>query len=140
MTHLFFANDVLLFYKPRKEAILNLRYVLMGFQAISDLSINFAKSEKAQLGNLVDRENLANAMGCALVELPILNIWDYHWVLTTSKVTWEPIMNRFEQRLAGWKRNLLSKGERLTLINSTLCNILKYYLSLITIPVGIARK
>jgi hypothetical protein len=45
-----------------------------------------------------------------------------------------------ERRLAGWKRIYLSKGARLTLINSTLSNILTYYLSLFPILMRVANR
>jgi hypothetical protein len=45
-----------------------------------------------------------------------------------------------ERQLARWKRMYLSKGGRLTLLKSTLFNILMYYLSLFPIPVGVANR
>ena len=49
-------------------------------------------------------------------------------------------MEKIERRLAGWKRPLLSKGERVTLIKSTLANIPMYYMSLFKIPVKVANR
>lgn len=54
--------------------------------------------------------------------------------------TWEPVVNRFEQRLSGWKRGLLSKGGRLTLIKNTLRNLPINYVSLQATPVSVAKK
>jgi hypothetical protein len=42
--------------------------------------------------------------------------------------------------LVGWKRLNLSKGGRLTLIKSTISNLLTYYLSLFPIPVGVVNR
>jgi hypothetical protein len=39
-----------------------------------------------------------------------------------------------------WKRPLLSKGGRVTLIKSTLANIPTYYMSLFKIPVKVANR
>lgn len=49
-------------------------------------------------------------------------------------------MDRFEKRLAGWKRGLFLKGGRLTLIKSTLGNLSIYYVSLMVIPKSVAKK
>ena len=45
-----------------------------------------------------------------------------------------------ERKLAGWKSLYLSKGGRLTLLKSTLSSLLMYYLSLFTIPAGVAHR
>lgn len=55
-------------------------------------------------------------------------------------ITREPVVNRVEKRFWGWKRRLLSKGERLTLIKCTLSNLRIYYLSLLAIPTSVAEK
>ena len=53
---------------------------------------------------------------------------------------WNPILERVEKKLAGWKWLYLSKGGRLTLLKSTLSSLPTYYLSLFTIPQHIANK
>jgi hypothetical protein len=40
---------------------------------------------------------------------------------------WNSIIEKMEHRLAGWKRLYLSKGGRLTLINSTLSCLLTFF-------------
>lgn len=49
-------------------------------------------------------------------------------------------IERFERKLVGWKMACLSKGERLTLLKSTLSNLLVYYMYLFPIPKSIAKK
>lgn len=44
VSHLFFVDDTLFFCKPDKRMILNLRGVLLYFQAVSGLNINLNKS------------------------------------------------------------------------------------------------
>jgi hypothetical protein len=53
---------------------------------------------------------------------------------------WNPIIEKMERRLAGWKRLYLSKGGKVTLIKSTLSNLPTYFLSLFPIPVDVARR
>ena len=53
---------------------------------------------------------------------------------------WDGILEKMERRLAGWKRPLLSKGGRVTLIKSTLANIPTYYMSLFKIPIKVANR
>jgi len=61
---------------------------------------------------------------------------------TSYKTTfiWDPILERMEKKLSGWKRIYLSKGGRLTLLKSTLSSLSTYYLSLFTIPKAVAAR
>ena len=51
---------------------------------------------------------------------------------------WNPIIERMEKKLSGWKRLYLSEGGRFTLLKSTLSSLLTYYLSLFTISQYVA--
>ena len=53
---------------------------------------------------------------------------------------WNPILEKMERRLEGWKRLYLSKGGRVTLIKSTLSNLPTYFLSLFPIPASVANR
>ena len=53
---------------------------------------------------------------------------------------WNPILERMEKKLSGWKRLYLSKKGRLTLVKSTLSSLPMYYLSLFVIPVAVADR
>jgi hypothetical protein len=53
---------------------------------------------------------------------------------------WNSIIEKMENRLAGWKILYLSKGGRLTLINSTISSLPTYFLSLFPIPMGVANR
>ena len=53
---------------------------------------------------------------------------------------WNPILERMEKKLSGWKHLYLSKGGRLTLVKSTLSSLPTYYLSLSVIPIPVANR
>ena len=57
-----------------------------------------------------------------------------------DKTIWNPILEKIERRLAGWKHLYLSKGGRVTLIKSTLSNLPTYFLSLFPIPTAVANR
>lgn len=40
---------------------------------------------------------------------------------------WDGVIENIDRRLAGWKKLYLSKGGRITLIKSTLSNLLNYF-------------
>ena len=51
-----------------------------------------------------------------------------------SMVVWDGVEERFRRRLAMWKRQYISKGGRLTLIQSTLSSMPIYFISLFYLP------
>ena len=53
---------------------------------------------------------------------------------------WNPILERMEKKLSGWKWLYLSKDGRLTLLKSTLSSLLTYYFSLFTIPKAMVTR
>ena len=66
--------------------------------------------------------------------------WDALGASYKSTSIWNPILEKFEKRLAGWKKIYLSKGGWLTLLKSTLLSLPTYYLSLFTIPTSVANR
>lgn len=54
----------MLFCEPDRRAMLNLWCFFMGFQAVSGLSINLAKSKMMRMEAERDLDSLAGALGC----------------------------------------------------------------------------
>jgi hypothetical protein len=55
------------------------------------------------------------------------------------KSIWDCVIEKIEQRLVSWKMMYLSKGDRITLIKSTLFKLSTYFMSLFPLPVGVAN-
>jgi hypothetical protein len=140
MPHLLFADDTLIFSAAEHDQILNLRYVLTWFEAITGLRINLGKSELVPVGDVPDVEGLADILGCKTASLPMQYLGLPLGAKFKSKDIWNPVLEKVERRLAGWKRSYLSKGGKLTLIKSTLSNLPTYYMSLFPIPVSVAKR
>ena len=79
-------------------------------------------------------ERLALELGCSIDSLPTeylgLPLGGEHRVT----YAWDGEEERLRKRLALWKRQYISKGERLTLIRSTLSNMSTYLMSLFHLP------
>ena len=57
-----------------------------------------------------------------------------------STMVWDAVEEKFRKRLALWKRQYISKGGRLALIQSTLCCMPTYLMSLFRIPKSISMR
>ncbi|KAK3206971.1 hypothetical protein Dsin_021017 [Dipteronia sinensis] len=72
ISHLQFADDTILFLKPRKDYILNVRRILRCFELASGLSLNFHKSCVVRVGTkLLEEEDWAALFRCKKATLPI---------------------------------------------------------------------
>ena len=83
---------------------------------------------------------LANILQCRVGSLPMKYLG---MPLGTSFKTvsiWNPILEKIEKKLSGWKRFYLSKSGRLMLLKSTLLSLPTYFLSLFTIPKSVAAR
>jgi hypothetical protein len=71
--NLHFADDTLLFLEAKEYYIESLKWILIAFEDLSGLKINFEKSEMVPL-NISDDLGLflANSLGCKLTQLSII--------------------------------------------------------------------
>ena len=75
-------------------------------------------------------ETLAIELRCGIGSLPMTYLGLPLRAPHKSVGVWDSIEERFKKRLASWKRQYISKGGRLTLIQSTLSSLPIYFLSL----------
>ena len=134
VSHLLFADDTLIFCRPKVEQLQNLRCLVLCFEAVSGLKINLSKSVIVPIGEVEDVEGLSRILGCGVESLPLRNLGLPLGASYRDPSIWNKVIEKMESKLAGWKRMYLSKGGRLTLIKSMLSNIPTYYLSLFQIP------
>ena len=140
ISHLLYADDTLLFCGANKDQLKYLSWILMWFEALSGLRINLNKSEILPVGSVDNVQELAVELGCGIGSLPSsylgLPLGANHKALGV----WDTVEDRFRKRLASWKSQYISKGGRLTLIQSTLSSLPIYCLSLFRMPVSICSR
>jgi hypothetical protein len=140
ISHLLFADDTLIFCGADRAQLLHLKWFLMCFEAVSGLHINLGKSEIVPIGTVHGIQDLAQVIGGRITALPMKYLGLPLGARYKSKEIWNPILEKMQRRLAGWKRLYLSKGGRLTLIKSTLSSLPTYFLSLFPIPSSVAKR
>ena len=140
ISHLLFAVDTILFCDASREQMLSIRLVLTCFQAFTSLKVNVRKSEIVPIGEVSNIQTLADILQCKVGSLPMIYLGMSLGTLYKTTSIWNPILERMEKKLSGWKRLYLSKGSRLTLLKSTLSSLPTYYLSLFTIPKAVATR
>ena len=108
--------------------------MLSCFQASTGLKVNIGKSEIVPVGEVNNLDALANILQCRVGSLPMKYLG---MSLETSFKTasiWNPILEKMEKKLSGWKCLYLSKGVGFMLLKITLSSLPTCFLSLFTIP------
>jgi len=87
-------------------------------------------SELALVAEVTNLGELVTLLGCRQSSLPRKYLGLPLGAKFKERTFWNPILENWEQRLAGWKQLYLSKVGKVTLIKSTLSSLPIYFLSL----------
>jgi hypothetical protein len=71
VSHLLFANNILVFCGAKENQIRVIGALLVGFEAVSGLKVNMSKSVLVPVGTMDDVEGLAGILGCGTTALPL---------------------------------------------------------------------
>ena len=104
---------------------------------MTGLRVNLGKSEMVPVGEAENIHERADLLYCKVGSLPMTYLGMLLRASCKSMAIWNPILEKFEHCLSGWKKMYLSKGGRL-LLKSMLSSLPTYYLSLFIIPTSVA--
>ena len=132
ITLIFLPNDF--------SSLLHAKRILYWFEIISRLKVNFYKS--SLIGINLDIEytsGLANIIFCRSDSFSVrylgLPLGANPNRLSTQKL----VLSTIREKLSKWKEKFLSMAERICLIKSVLNSLPLYYISVFTMPKGIAK-
>jgi hypothetical protein len=137
VSHLQFADDTLLLGVKSWENVRALRAVLVLFERMSGLKVNFNKSMLVGV-NISDSwlHEAASALRCKVGKIPFLYLGLPIGGDPRRLGFWEPVLARIRSRLSGWGSRFLSFGGRLVLLKSVLTSLPVYALSFFKAPAG----
>ncbi|KAE8685834.1 bromodomain and WD repeat-containing protein 3-like isoform X4 [Hibiscus syriacus] len=141
LTHLQFADDLIIFCQASLSQIKNVKRVLRIFSVMTGLHLNLAKSKL--FGINVEEEVLsewASSVGCSIDSLPTDYLGLPLGAKKNSEALWDPVFKNFSSKLAGWKANCLSLAGRTVLLKSVLTSLPIFFLSLFRMPCKIGKK
>jgi len=137
VSHLQFANDTLILGDKSWANVRAMRAILLLFQSLSGLKVNFSKS--SLVGVNVASSWLAEAamvLNCKVGSIPFVYLGMPIGGTSSRLSFWEPLLNRIKSKLSGWSSNHLSFGGRLILLKSVLSSLPVYALSFFKAPTG----
>ncbi|KAH9670623.1 putative ribonuclease H protein [Citrus sinensis] len=142
LTHLFFADDLLLLAEADIEQAGVINMVLNNFCQSSEAKVNKAKSQVFFSKNISawDMKRIGAELGFSVTKdlgtylgMPLLHT-------RVSHHTYQNIIDKVERRLSGWHASLLSLAGRITLTQTVLQAIPVYAMQTTSLPTGINMK
>ncbi|MCH81219.1 cysteine-rich receptor-like protein kinase, partial [Trifolium medium] len=130
VSHIQFADDTLLLGTKSWANVRTLRAVLVLFETMSGLKVNFNKSLLVGV-NIADSwlRAAAAALRCKVEKMSFLYLGLPISGDPRRLGFWEPVLTRIQNRLSGWKSRFLSFGGRLILLKFVLTSLSVYALS-----------
>ncbi|XP_073351828.1 uncharacterized protein [Aegilops tauschii subsp. strangulata] len=140
VSRLQYADDTLLF-EPDLHNIAMVKGILLCFELMSRLKINFHKCEVVSIGmDAAESLRVANLLNCKLGKLPFtylgLLIAEKKWLISD----WEPLWNKMAGRVCPWRGRFTSSGARLILTNSSLSSLPMFVMGLFLLADGVHTK
>ena len=138
VSHLQFADDTLLVGFKSWANVRAMQAVLLLFEAMAGLKVNFHKS-------MLVGVNIANFWLGEAASILNCKVGKTHFVYLGLSIGgdprriafWDPILHTINSRLSGWKSHFLSFGGRLILLKFVLTSLHVYALSFFKAPQGI---
>ncbi|GAU27873.1 hypothetical protein TSUD_159670 [Trifolium subterraneum] len=136
VSHLQFADDTLLIGVKSWANVRALRAILVLFETMSGLKVNFNKSLLVGV-NIFESWLGEVALCCKVGKILFLYLGLPIGGDPRHLGFWEPVLARLKKRLSGWKNRFLSFGGRPVLLKSVLTSLHVYTLSFFKAPSGI---
>ncbi|KAL2237562.1 UNVERIFIED_CONTAM: hypothetical protein Sindi_0947900 [Sesamum indicum] len=141
ISHLSYADDVILFTNCEEESLTKLMQFLRNFEESSGQKINHAKSAfiPEKKANLM-AHRIKHITGFSRKALPITYLGAPLYKGNKKKILYENLIDKVRNKIAGWEHCHLSYGGRLQLIKTVLSSMPIYLLQVLNPPVGTIQK
>lgn len=141
LTHLCFADDLLIFLEGSENSLNGVLHVLAEFEKMSGLSVNISKTSMFSCGVSEDKlERFNTVFGLSQAKLPIRYLG---LPLSSKKLSikdYDPLLLQIKKKLGSWTSKTLTMAGRLTLISSVIAGITGFWMSAFLLPKGVMRK
>jgi hypothetical protein len=121
--------------------IANLKFLLLCFESMSGLRINFHKSEVMVLGTTdFESQRIANMLNCRRGSFPFTYLGLPISDRGLSAGDWQPLTTKVEKRAEPWMGKFMSSAARLTLINACLSSLPMHAMGVCLLGKGIHQQ
>ncbi|XP_048608259.1 uncharacterized protein LOC125584206 [Brassica napus] len=141
LTHLCFADDLLIFLDGSEKSLEGVLQILADFELISGLSVNIAKTSLFSSGvpdDIIQRFQARFGLSQASLPIRYLGL-----PLSSKKLSlkyYDPLLLQIKKKVESWTSRTLSMAGRLTLISSVIAGITRFWMSAFLLPKCVMKK
>lgn len=142
VSHLCFADDILIFSNGGSRSVANLNKAIQSFETTSGQLINKEKSGFIMGANITARRRnvIIQQIGIGQSTLPITYPGIPLFKRRPPLHYFDSLKNKICKRISGWRSKLLSAGGCLTLLKSTLNSITMHLFAVVKPPFRIIKE
>ncbi|KAL9685328.1 hypothetical protein QQ045_022776 [Rhodiola kirilowii] len=135
LSHIMFADDLILFSSGRNSAVEAIKKVLDKFLSCSGLAINLQKSNLFTGGmNAAKVEWVETVLGTKVSPLPVRYLGLPLSARSLSRKDCDTLIEKITQRLSCWSNKFLSRAGRRVLVSSTLQTMAFFWARVCILP------
>ncbi|CAA7061787.1 unnamed protein product [Microthlaspi erraticum] len=135
VTHLSFADDVLIFFDGSENSLRGILQVLKEFEGTSGLALSLQKSCLFLDGNNLDlTRQLASTFGLVHGSLPVRYLGLPLMPHKLRPQDYQPLIDKVRSRICSWTARQLSFAGRLQLIQSVIYSIINFWSAAFPLP------
>lgn len=137
VTHLSFADDLLIFFDGTSTSLRGILEVLRDFQKSTGLALNLRKTCVFVNGDDADASrSLASEFGISQGSLPVKYLGLPLLPHKARRTDYQPLLDKIRSRVTSWQARQLSFAGRLQLIQSVLYSIISFWASVFPLSKG----
>lgn len=140
VTHLAFADDIMIFFDGEKKSLLNIVETMDVFATWSGLRMNKKKTELFVGGLNQDETNDLKGLGFSLGSMPVryLGLPLMHRKLRLAE--YRPLIQKISANFTAWSSKKLSYAGRAQLISSVIYGTINFWTSAFILPKGCIKQ
>jgi len=140
VTHLLFADDMLVFCRGHQNSVRTLNTLLEDVHLNTGLQINRSKSRLFFSKGCTNKDSLANSLGVSIGTMPLKYLGLPLTSVYPKAKHFVPLLDTTRRKIDGWSLNLLSFPGRLELIKSVLHYLLSYWVFSFRLPCSVIKE
>ncbi|KAL3614590.1 hypothetical protein CASFOL_041676 [Castilleja foliolosa] len=141
ISHLLYADDMIIFINGKTDNIERLKALLNRYEKSSGQLINYDKTEVYLSKHISDtrKQKIKDKLGCRIAEFPFTYLGAPICKGRIKNIYFDQLIQKVITKLEGWKSKFLSFAGKLTLLKSVLNSLPIHIMSAVAVNKGVVK-